>query len=151
MFLGGIYQGVVTNNNDPEKRGRLKVKCPSVFGDNIEISWCDPFVPVAYDNGGDFYIPSKDEMVWLFFIEGDINRPVWSGGWWSENKTPLSNNYTDIDKLRIINYGNCTILMRDGVIDINVGEGLCDLKIEHNKVTVQGDLVVTGRLITQDD
>ena len=26
----GIYQGVVTNISDPEKRGRLKVKCPDV-------------------------------------------------------------------------------------------------------------------------
>ena len=60
--------------------------------------------------------------------------------------TPLGKTYKDIDKVRIINYADCTITMKDGVININVGEGVCDLKIEHNKVTVKGNLTVEGNV-----
>lgn len=142
----GLYQGVVTNIKDPEKRGRIKVKCPDVLGGETESAWCDPLVTVAYDNGGDFCIPEKDELVWLQFIAGDANKPVWLGGWWQKNKSPLGSNYSDVDKVRIISYADCTITLKNGTININVGEGVCDLKIEHNQVTVDGDLVVKGKV-----
>lgn len=144
----GIYQGIVTNIKDPEKRGRIKVKCPSILG-SVESAWCDPMIPIAYDNGGDFCIPTKDETVWLQFIAGDVNKPVWLGGWWQKNMTPLGTNYDDADKVRIISYADCTITMRDGTININVGDGVCDLKIEHNKVTIDGDLEVKGNITTK--
>lgn len=142
----GIYQGIVTNIKDPEKRGRIKVKCPDVLGGSVESAWCDPVVPVAYDNGGDFCIPTKDEAVWIQFIAGDVNRPVYLGGWWQEKMTPLGSNYTDTDKVRIISYADCTITLKDGTININIGDGTSDLKIEHNKVTIDGNLVVTGAI-----
>lgn len=140
----GIYQGVVTSINDPEKRGRIKVKCPDVLAGDIESAWCDPCVPVAYDNGGDWCIPTKDETVWLMFIAGDANRPVWLGNWWQKEMTHFGKSYTKVDKVRIINYADCTITMKDGIIDINVGAGTCDLRIQHNKVTVLGSLEVQG-------
>lgn len=142
----GMYQGIVTNNNDPEKRGRIKVKCPEVLGGNTESAWCDPVVEVAYDNGGDFCIPAKEEGVWIAFLAGDANRPVYFGGWWQDKMTPLGNNYTNIDKVRIISYADCTITLKEGIININVGAGVCDLKIEHNRVTVDGNLTVKGNI-----
>ena len=147
----GLYQGVVTNIEDPEKRGRIKVKCPEVLGGEIESAWCDPLVPVAYDNGGDFCIPAKDEMVWLQFISGDSNKPVYIGGWWQKNMTPLGENYVDIDKVRIINYANCTIIMQNDTIDINVGDGAGDLKIQNGVVTVEGNLRVNGSISATGD
>ena len=147
----GLYQGVVTNIKDPEKRGRIKVKCPEVLGVDTESAWCDPLVPVAYDNGGDFCIPAKNEMVWLQFIAGDANKPVYLGGWWGEKKTPLGDNYSKVDKVRIISYANCTITLQKNTININVGEGECDLKIQDGKVTVDGDLVVKGSVTATGD
>ena len=140
----GLYQGVVTNTKDPEKRGRIKVKCPDVLGGETESAWCDPLVTVAYDKGGDFCIPEKDEFVWLQFIAGDANRPVWLGGWWQKNMTPLGTSYDKVDKVRIISYADCTITMQNGKININIGAGTGDLVIEESKVTVRGNLVVTG-------
>ena len=142
----GIYQGVVTNIKDTAKRGRLKVKCPDVLGGSTDSAWCDPMIPVAYDNGGDFCMPQIDETVWLMFIAGDANRPVWLGNWWQKEMTPLGSTYKDIDKVRIINYADCTITMKEGVISINVGEGVCDLEIKHNEVTVKGNLHVEGNI-----
>lgn len=140
----GIYQGVVTNNSDPDKRGRIKIKCPDILGGEVESAWCDPVVTVAYDNGGDFCLPAKDEAVWVQFIAGDVNRPVYLGGWWSKDKTPLGANYSNIDKVRIINYANCTLTLKEGSININIGAGDGDLIIEDGKITVKGNLTVTG-------
>ena len=143
----GIYQGIVTSIKDTEKRGRIKIKCPDVLGDEAESAWCDPVIPVAYDNGGDFCIPTIKETVWVMFIGGDANRPVWLGNWWQKNMSPLGKNYSDVDKVRIISYGDCTITMKEGVININVGEGACDLKIENQKVTILGNLEIHGDII----
>lgn len=114
----GVYQAIVTNIDDPEKRGRLKVQCPSVLGVNAESAWCDPCVPVAYDNGGDFCLPRIREAVWLMFIGGDVNKPVYMGGWWSKYKTPLGDNYTDLEDIRIIGYNDCSVVMGDDTIDL---------------------------------
>ena len=143
----GIYQGIVTKIKDPEKRGRIKIKCPDVLGADTESAWCDPVIPVAYDNGGDFCMPALKETVWVMFIGGDSNRPVWLGNWWQKSMTPLGDNYTDIDNVRIISYADCTITMKEDVININVGEGACDLRIKDKKVTILGDLEVQGTII----
>lgn len=142
----GIYQGFVTSNQDTENRGRIKVICPTVLGGDTESAWCDPVVPVAYDNGGDFCIPAVNEAVWVLFIEGDANRPVWVGSWWSKDKTPLGTSYSNIDDIRIISYADCTITMKNDTIDINVGNGTYDIRIQNGKVAVDGNLTVNGNL-----
>lgn len=141
----GVYQGVVTNIQDEEKRGRIKCKIPDVLKDK-ESAWCDPMVTVAYDYCGDFCIPLVNEMVWIMFIAGDPNRPVYFGGWWQKNRSPIGETYTGLDDLRIINYANCTIIMKKDIITINIGEGTGDLEIKDGKVTVYGDLTVTGHI-----
>ena len=142
----GLYQGFVTNINDPDRRGRIKVFCPEVLGSKVESAWCDPIVPVAFDNGGDFCIPTKGEAVWLLFVGGDANKPAWLGGWWSKNKTPLGSSYTNIDKVRLINYANCTIKLGNDEILLNVGGGSFDIRIKDGNVTVNGNLTVNGNV-----
>jgi hypothetical protein len=85
----GKYRGIVTDNKDPEHRGRLKCKCPQVFGEEV-LDWAIPCVPYGGDSGtGFFSIPKKGSSVWLEFEQGDANRPVWVGVWWAapEDKT----------------------------------------------------------------
>lgn len=143
----GFYKGIVSNTSDPEKRGRIKCLIPDVLGGKIESAWCEPCVPVSYDKGGDFCLPQKKETVWIAFEKGDPNYPVYLGNWWQKNMTPLGSNYgADREKVRIINYADCTITMKNGVIDINVGAGTCDLRIQHNKVTILGALEVQGNV-----
>ena len=142
----GVYKGVVCNIKDPEKRGRIKVTCPEVLGATVESAWCDPCVPVAYDGGGDFCIPHIDETVWLMFQGGDSNKPVYFGGWWQKDKTPFSTGYSNVDKTRIISYGDCTITMSSGSININIGSGNGDLIIQDKKVIINGDLEVQGNI-----
>lgn len=143
----GFYKGIVSNTNDPEKRGRIKCLIPDVLGDKIESAWCEPCVPVAYDTGGDFCLPQPKETIWIAFEKGDPNFPVYLGNWWQKETTPLGKSYgSSKNKVRIINYADCTITMKNGEIVINVGAGVCDLKIVHDKVTVDGSLEVKGNV-----
>lgn len=121
----GIYQGIVTNVQDTEKRGRIKIKCPDVLGGEVESAWCDPCVPCSFDDdfSGDFYIPYVDETVWVMFVGGDANRPVWLGSWWSKNKTPLKTDYKKLDDVRIISYKDFKITIHKDECTIeNCGE-----------------------------
>lgn len=141
----GIYQGVVVNIDDPEKRGRIKITCPDVLGGKTLSAWCDPVIPVAYDNGGDFYIPPKEETVWVMFIGGDANKPVYLGGWWQKNMSPLGNFYEGVNSIRIISFANCMLVLQKDNITINVGESDI-MTIQGGQVTINGNLDVNGAI-----
>lgn len=132
----GIYQGVVTNIEDPEKRGRIKCKIPDCLGGETESAWCDPLSFVAYDNGGDFCLPQVKEAVWLAFIAGDVNRPVWLGGWWQKNKSPLGTTYTRLDDTRIISYQDWSIVVHNKEVTMtNCGGNM--IKMDDNGITIK--------------
>ena len=122
----GIYPAFVKSVKDPEKRGRIKVTCPEVLGNAIS-GWCEPCVPVAYDGGGDFCIPPLEEAVWVTFIEGDVNRPVYMGGWWSKSKNPLKGKYSGVTQKRIISFGKCKIEMKKDKMTLSVKDNKIEL------------------------
>lgn len=77
----GKYRGIVTNTDDPEKRGRIKAMVPKVLG-KYDSNWALPaFTP------GTFIIPREGAGVWIEFEEGDPNKPVWTGVWFGEGET----------------------------------------------------------------
>jgi len=80
----GKYRGFVVDNADPEKRGRLKIKVPSVLGDETVTGWAMPCVPYGGDaNQGFLFIPEVDAGVWVEFEEGNLELPIWVGTFWS--------------------------------------------------------------------
>ena len=48
----GKYRGFVMDNRDPEKRGRLKLKVPTVLG-NQDTGWALPCLPFGVIGKGD--------------------------------------------------------------------------------------------------
>jgi len=83
----GKYRGVVSDVSDPENIGRIRARVPKIFLD-VETHWAMPCAPYTGDNEGFFMIPPVGAGVWIEFEEGDLNRPIWSGGWWKKDKTP---------------------------------------------------------------
>ena len=67
----GVYQGMVKENRDPEKRLRLQVEVFEVPG---VTGWAVPCLPPGAET-----LPSIGETVWLLFQGGDDERPVWIG------------------------------------------------------------------------
>ncbi len=78
----GKYRAFVTNNDDPEQRGRLQVRVPSVFGQQ-ETYWALPCLPFGgLADQGLFMIPEVDAQVWIEFEEGNKDFPIWTGVFW---------------------------------------------------------------------
>lgn len=68
------YIGVVEDNQDPQKLGRVKVRVLNIF-DNLslaDIPWANPWKDL---NGNGFNIPDKGKIVIVVFDKGDKNRP----------------------------------------------------------------------------
>lgn len=93
MSYYGKYRAIVTNNKDPEKLNRVKVKCPSVLG-NYESGWCNPCFPIVIEKVGKFQddsgqenlsylfrLPNIGEPIWIEFEQGDTSKPIWVGTW----------------------------------------------------------------------
>ena len=110
----GKYRAKVVDIKDPQQRGRIRVMCPRVLGES-KSSWCEPCIPVAYDNGGDFALPKVGEFVWVEFEEGNPNKPIYTGGLWSSFNSP-SSNYSS--NTRLITWGDCKIEMTGDVVSI---------------------------------
>jgi uncharacterized protein involved in type VI secretion and phage assembly len=92
----GKYRGFVVENADPEKLGRLKLRVPSILGNEVVTGWAMPCVPYGGDaNQGMLFIPEVDAGVWVEFEEGDLEFPIWVGTFWSkpggESELPFPN------------------------------------------------------------
>lgn len=82
-----IYRGTVTDNEDPEFTGRVKVSCPAVYGNNAYNYWALP-MGIASGSPSLWLIPNVGDTVWIQFEGGDARYPVWSWGWFLEGKAP---------------------------------------------------------------
>jgi len=78
----GKYRGVVLNNIDPEQRGRLLIQVPDVLGLSIS-SWALPCMPLSGMQMGTYFVPLIGAGVWVEFEGGDVDFPIWTGGFWS--------------------------------------------------------------------
>ena len=78
----GKYSGEVTDINDPDNMGRIKVKVPSVLGEEMEVQArpCLPF--------GHFYVPAVGTKVWVEFEAGNPQYPIWVGTWYAAGEAP---------------------------------------------------------------
>jgi uncharacterized protein involved in type VI secretion and phage assembly len=69
-----LMLALVTNTNDPDNMGRVKVKFPSL-GDNIESQWARVVTMGAGNGRGVFMMPQSDDTVVVGFEHGDPRRP----------------------------------------------------------------------------
>lgn len=81
MNLNGLYIGEVVDNKDPEKLGRIKIRIPNVTGniDTEDLPWAEPNFPYAYEKQSIFFIPEKDALVSVMFLNGSPYKPVYLG------------------------------------------------------------------------
>lgn len=78
----GSYAGFVVENEDPEKRGRVKAKIPGLVEPSTD--WALP-VGGAHSSGesrrGGFDPPKVGAAVVVRFLAGEIDSPIYEGGW----------------------------------------------------------------------
>lgn len=87
----GVKVGTVTNNKDPEKMGRVKLKLPLRECEN-ETDWARVATLMTGKQMGSFFLPEVGDEVLVAFHDGDIHKPFVIGMLWnSEDKPPLDN------------------------------------------------------------
>ncbi len=79
--------GIVTNNQDPDKLGRVRVKFPTLT-DEHESDWARVVASGAGKNRGFDCLPEINDEVLVGFEHGDIHRPFVIGGLWNGQDAP---------------------------------------------------------------
>jgi uncharacterized protein involved in type VI secretion and phage assembly len=79
--------GIVTDNEDPEGMGRVKVKFPTLTEDHTS-NWARVVSMGAANSRGFDCLPEIDDEVLVAFEHGDIHRPYVLGGVWNGQDAP---------------------------------------------------------------
>ncbi len=84
----GKYRGLVADNLDPDKLGRLRLRVPSLLGE-ATTGWALPCLPFGgLGDQGVFSVPEINARVWVEFEAGDMNHPIWTGTFWQGEEIP---------------------------------------------------------------
>lgn len=97
---GGVVPAIVTNNNDPEKTGRVKVKFPWM-ADNYESNWARV---VTMDGGVDrgfMVMPEVNDEVLVAFENGFFDAPYVIGGLYSGKVKPIMDDAGFLDSGKV--------------------------------------------------
>jgi phage protein D len=78
-IINGLVPAVVTNNNDPEKMGRVKVAFPWL-APNYESDWARVAQYGMGKKWGGLFLPEVGDEVLVGFEFGDVRRPYVIGG-----------------------------------------------------------------------
>jgi len=78
----GVAPAIVTNSDDPENWGRVKVKFPWM-ADDAESDWARVVGIGAGAHAGFCTIPAVNDEVIVAFCHGDFGQPVVIGGLWN--------------------------------------------------------------------
>jgi hypothetical protein len=72
-----LYRGIVTNNVDAAKMGRVRVRVPGIFEPD---ALCECVMPGSPFNQGIFVVPAIGAEVLVGFLQGEYDSPVVLGG-----------------------------------------------------------------------
>jgi uncharacterized protein involved in type VI secretion and phage assembly len=86
----GVYPALVSDINDPEGQGRVKVTLPWApdNGGSRYDAWARLATLMAGNNRGTWFIPDVGDEVLVTFEAGDPRRPYVIGGLWNGNDSP---------------------------------------------------------------
>lgn len=97
----GIVIGVVTNNQDPDKLGRVKLRFPWLSVSE-ESHWARTAVAMGGKDRGTYFLPEVDDEVLVAFEHGDLRFPCVLGGLWNGKDTPPADNADGKNNVRLI-------------------------------------------------
>jgi phage protein D len=143
-WANSLVIGVVTQNDDPDNLGRVRVQYPAL-GDDTEGWWARIATPAAGKDRGLLMMPIKGDEVVIGFEHGDVRKPYVLGSLWNSKDTPGDLVQTD-GSFALQSDQKIAITAKDAITvksdkDMTVET---DGKIEHkasDDVTVQGQKV----------
>ncbi|MCA2218218.1 VgrG-related protein [Jidongwangia harbinensis] len=149
----GLVIGIVTNNDDPEKLGRVRVKFPTLSADD-ESAWARISTPGGGKQRGLQWLPEVDDEVLVGFELDDHTRPVVLGGLWNRQDAPPDPGAVagGVVKQRLLVSRTDSRLVLDDdqpSVSLMLGNSPCLVKLEKSESSLVGDqkLVVSANQI----
>ena len=143
--IAGAVIGIVTNNQDPDKLGRIKVKFPWL-SDEDESNWARVVSFMAGNKRGAFFLPEVDDEVLVMFEHGDINMPYVIGSLWNGVDLPPETNTDGENNIRVIRSRSGHVIRlndKDGEEKIEIidksEKNLISIDTKDNKITISSD------------
>ncbi|HEX2643884.1 MAG TPA: phage baseplate assembly protein V [Thermoanaerobaculia bacterium] len=88
----GVMTGIVTNNQDPDGLGRVKLRFPWLSKEH-ESNWARVISPMAGNGRGLYVLPEVDDEVLVAFEHGRVDFPFVLGSLWNgKDKPPGAND-----------------------------------------------------------
>jgi uncharacterized protein involved in type VI secretion and phage assembly len=132
--------GLVTDNKDPQKLGRVKVKFP-VMSEKDTTWWCPVVMLGAGKNRGWFFIPEVDDEVLCLFEHGDLDRPIVIGALWNGKDKPADGNPGGNPRRVIKSRQGSRIIFDDDqmklIIEDGTGKGRITFDSNANKIIIE--------------
>ena len=146
--------GQVTNNDDPERLCRVKVKFPTLTEDD-ESTWARLASPGAGQSRGMQWVPEINDEVLVGFEMGDTNRPIVLGGLWNRSDPPPEADAVSggsVDRRVLASRKDSRFVITDDPqtsIEIKLGDATCRLYLQKSESKLEGEqkLVVSAQQI----
>ena len=99
--ITGVVVGIVTNNQDPDGMGRVRVRFPW-RDDEDESYWARVATVMAGPDRGTYFLPEVDDEVLVAFDHGGIHHPYVIGALWNGQDKPPETNSDGKNNIRKI-------------------------------------------------
>lgn len=138
----GFVLGIVTNNQDPDKLGRVKVNY-HMLDQSVESDWCRVICFYAGTDRGSFFMPEVNDEVVLGFEYGDVNFPFVIGAVYNgKDKPPVqANPDNNLKRFRSRSGHELTFDDTDGKEKISLIDSsknnMIIIDVEKDKITIQ--------------
>ncbi len=133
----GIMPAVVTDIDDPDKLGRVKVKLLNRDTAEYETDFIRVMTPMTGQQWGMFFLPEVGDEVLVGFGGGEMERPYVLGALWNQNNKPpvtIQNKENNLRKIKTKNGHELIFHDKDGedFIQINTPQKL-EMKLDDKK------------------
>jgi uncharacterized protein involved in type VI secretion and phage assembly len=141
----GVIPAIVTNNQDPENLGRVKVKFQHITGED-ESNWARVVTFMAGQDRGAVFIPEVDDEVLVAFEQGNVVTPYVIGSLHNGSDTPPVANDDGENNIRTIKSRSGHVITLDDtegeekieIVD-KTGKNLITIESSSNIVTISSD------------
>ena len=153
--LLGMYVGYVTDREDPENLGRVRVCVPGLIEPHSAWAWPLGTCGGGSKNRGFFAVPEVGAEVGLFFNQGDVDAPYYLSGHWGK-----PDGESEVPKEAQDSLDNRVVATETFRIEMDETEGARKLKLtnlktddflvfdaEDNSITLQGTTAITIKAV----
>lgn len=148
----GVVCAQITDNNDPDTKGRVKLKFPWL-SDSYETDWVRMTHPGSGPDSGSVWMPEVNDEVLVAFEHGDMRHPYVLGALHNgKDKSPLGDGLFDNGKVKrrgmVSRKGHKLIFFDDSSksgVAIHSGNGKLKISIneQNGEIKITADKKVT--------